>query len=101
MEINWLTKLFIKFFPKQFLKQALRENNADPRNIDYAQKLFGDCRRIDIQPLSGENRGFIITLDNNFSLWFFQDGDHFVYDGFETGAYDNGEVTVFDDLNKA
>jgi hypothetical protein len=98
MKIDWLTKLYIKFFPKSFLKQAVLENNFDPKKIDYAGKLFSDCQRIDIQPLAGSARGFIITLDNKFSLWFFQDGDHFIYDGFETGEYDDGEVTVFDSL---
>lgn len=98
MKINWLTKLYIKLFPKQFLKQAVKENKGNPQRIDYAEKLFAGCKRIDIKPLSGNSRGFIITLDNNFSLWFFQDGDTFVYDGFETGEYTDGEITVFDGL---
>ena len=97
MEINWLTKLYIKFFPKQFLKAAVAENKGNPRKIDFADKLFSDCKRIDIQPFYG-SRGFLITLDNNLTLWFNQDGDHFVYDGFETGTYDDGDVTVFDNL---
>jgi len=98
MKINWLTKLYIKLFPKSFLRHAVLENNFDPKKIDYAEKLFSGCQRIDIQPLSGSSRGFIITLDNKFSMWFFQDGDRFIYDGFETGTYDDGEITVFDNL---
>jgi hypothetical protein len=26
------------------------------------------------------------------------DGDHFVYDGFEVGKYDKGDITIFDDI---
>ena len=98
MKINRLTKLFIKFSPKGFLKYTARSQAINPSRLDYAEKLFRDCRRIDIQPLSGSHRGFIIFLDNKFSLWFYQDGDHFVFDGYEMGEYDDGEVTVFDGL---
>ena len=48
--------------------------------------------------MAGQNRGLIITLDQKFTLWFFQDGDHFVYDGFEIGEYEKGDVTIFDSI---
>lgn len=98
MKLNIFTKLFLKFFPKTFLKFAASKQGIDDKKLDYADKLFGNCKRIDIQPLSGKNRGFIITLDNKLSLWFFQDGDSFKFDGYEVGEYDNGEITVFDGL---
>lgn len=98
LKLNWLTKLFIHISPQSFLRHAARQQGVDDRKIDYSFKLFGDAERIDIQPLTGEHRGFIICLDCKLTLWFFQDGDHFFYDGFEVGEYDKGEVMVFDKL---
>lgn len=97
MKVNFLTKLFMKFSPKGFLRYAARNQGVNPSKIDYAEKLFQDCQKIHIQPLSGPHRGFIIFLDNNFSLWFYQDGDYFVFDGYEMGEYVDGDVTVFDE----
>ena len=98
LNIPWYKKIILKLSPKLFFKLHSRSLNVNDKYIDLAQKLFGQVKRIDIQPLSGGHRGFIIYLDNKFSLWFYQDGDHFVYDGFEMGDYENGEVTVFDNL---
>lgn len=100
MKLNKVRKLFIKLFPREFLKYFARKQGTDPDKLDFAEKLFRDCQRIDIQPLHGENRGFILFLDNNLSLWFFQSGDSFYFDGYEVGKYDNGEVNVFDDLKR-
>jgi len=98
MKINRPTELFIKFLPKIFLKSAARQQGIDSKKLDYADKLFRDCQKIGIQPLAGANRGFILFLDNKFSLWFFQDGDHFIFDGCEIGEYKDSEVTIFDNL---
>ncbi len=76
-----------------------RKQGLNSKKIKYADKLFRDTKRIDIQPLSGsDGRGFIIFLDNQLSLYFYQDGDHFYFDGFEIGEYDSGDVKVFDGL---
>jgi len=100
LKINWFTKLLMRFAPKIFLHHAAKEQGIEPRKIDYAMKLFGESSRIDIHPLpSHGGRGFIIVLDNKLSLHFYQDGDHFYYDGCEMGEYEKGDVTVFDDLN--
>ena len=95
-------KIVYQIFPKEIFTTGyyIKGNKGDPKKIEYAEKLFRNCERIDVQPLSSGSRGFIITLDNNFSMCFFQDHDHFVYDGFETGEYDNGDVTVFDNLKQ-
>ena len=100
MEIDWTTKFLIKFFPKLFLRRAAKKQGLDSARLDLAENLFRSCQRIDIQPLAGGSRGFILTLDNKLTLWFYQDGDHFVYDGYEIGQYENGEVTVFDSLKR-
>ena len=100
-ELNfpWYKKFLMQFFPKIFFKISAEELGLDSKKIDLAYKLFDDSK-IHIEPLSGGSRGFIITLDGKLSLWFFQDGDHFKFDGIEMGKYDDGEVTVFDDLKK-
>ena len=68
--------------------------------FDKAHEVFAEIERIDIVPHVGTERGFRIILDGKTSLWFYQDGDHFKYDGFEMGEYEKGEVTVFDKENK-
>lgn len=98
MKMNRLTKAFFRFLPQGFLRYAAWRQGVRIKKLGYAEKLFADCRSIDIQPLSGGNRGFILFLDRQFSLWFFQDGDHFIFDGYEIGEYEAGEVTVFDRL---
>lgn len=96
IKFNWFTKLSLRFAPWNFFKYAAKEEGLNPKKIDWAEGLFRDSKRVDIQPLTERSRGFIITIDNRLSLWFNQDGDCFKYDGFETGPYDNGDVTVFD-----
>ncbi len=99
-KLNWFTKLLAQFFPKLFFRYASKCAGLNPQKITQAQKIFGDAERIDIFPLRGGHRGFIIVLDNKLSLHFYQDGDHFHYDGFEMGKYQDGDVTVFDSLTK-
>ncbi len=97
---SWYKKLVLKLFPRLFFRLFANNINLNNKKIDFASKLFGDANRIDIQPLSGGSRGFIIYIDNKLSLWFYQNGDHFVYDGFEMGEYENGDVMVFDGIQR-
>lgn len=99
LDISWHRKIVMKFFPKLFLRMSADELGLDKKKIEYAYKLFEDAK-IHIEPLSSSGRGFVITLDNKLTLWFYQDGKHFKFDGIEMGEYDNGEVTVFDDCKK-
>jgi len=66
---------------------------------DKAHDFFTKSKRIDFIPLRGKSRGFIIIIDRKSALYFYQDGNHFVYDGYEMGEYDKGDVTVFDRLD--
>jgi hypothetical protein len=99
IKISWYHRLAMKFSPKLFLKWSAREMGLDEKKIDLAYKLFDDSS-VHIEPLSGGARGFIVTLDNKLNLWFYQDGDHFKFDGIEMGEYGSGDVTVFDNLKK-
>lgn len=58
--------------------------------------LFGKAKRIDFQLSKSNSRGLIIILDQKLSLYFYQNGGSFKFDGYEMGEYDKGEVTVFD-----
>jgi len=101
LKINWFTKLLMRFAPKTFLYYAAKKQNIEPQKIDNAMKLFGESERIDIHLLpSRSGRGFIITLDNKLSLFFYQDGDHFYYDGCEIGEYEKGNITIFDNIQE-
>lgn len=68
--------------------------------FDKLQEVFSQTERIDFFPYTGNERGFILVLDLETALFFNQDGDHFIYDGFEMGKYNKGKVTIFDDLKK-
>lgn len=93
--MNFLNKFFLKFFPQTFLRWEARKLKVDKR-LDACLKLFDGAKRVDFFPLTGGHRGFMIVIDNAFSLWFFQNEDHFVFDGYEMGEYENGNVTVMD-----
>jgi len=94
--LPWYLKSLAKLSPRLFFGYFARENKVNSKDLDYSFKLF-ENKKVHIQPLSG-SRGFIITLDNNLTLWFYQDGDHFIYDGFEMGEYEDGDVTVLDNF---
>lgn len=68
------------------------------KKISLLHDELSKKRRVDIFPGYGNGRGFIIIFDQKEALYFNQDGDHFVYDGCETGEYEKGNVTIFDNI---
>jgi len=102
MQISWFIKFLAKFQPKLLFYLAAKENKLEYKKIELADKLFKDAERIDFQPSGGaKGRSLVMYLDNKLSLHFYQNGDTFEYDGFEIGPYENGEVTVFDNIRDA
>ena len=100
IKISLFKKFLIRFAPKMFFRYMAEEQGIGSKRIDSAMDLFKGVKRIDIHPLSGgSSRGFIITLDRKLSLYFYQNGDSFNYDGFEMGEYDKGDVTIFNKLD--
>ncbi len=73
---------------------------ANDKLLNRLHEAFAEVNRVDMVPLRA-NRGFMLILEGKISLWFYQDGDHFKYDGFEIGEYDKADVTIFDNLPKA
>jgi uncharacterized membrane protein (UPF0136 family) len=97
--VSWLTKILLGISLSWGMARLARELNLP--GIEASKKahaLFQKIGRIDFVPSRSTMRGFQIILDGLLSLYFSQEGDHFVYDGFEMGPYDDGDVTVLDKL---
>ena len=100
MKITWFTKLMFKFWPGFAMMRMARKMGISDPLFDEAQELFSKVRRIDVLPSASGLRGFVVVLDRKTALYFYQNGDHFVYDGFEMGRYDKGDVTLFDNTKR-
>jgi hypothetical protein len=96
LKIDWLAKLLFNVWPKMGVKYLAFKMGIDDSDARNSHDLFSKVKRIDIFPAKSGLRGFIIILDNKTGLYFFQDGDHFKYDGYELGSYKKGDVTLFD-----
>lgn len=91
---------FFLVSPSRGIKRLLRGQGIDTCVADKAHALFEGTQTIDIVPSVSNSRGFQLIIDRQTALYFYQDGEHFVYDGFEMGQYDKGQVTIFDSLTK-
>jgi hypothetical protein len=92
-----LTRMLLWLAPKRGIIRLAGEMGY-PSNgpVRKAHRVFEKAERIDVVPSTGGGRGFQIVFNGMFSLHFSQDGDHFMYDGFEMGEYEGGDVTIFD-----
>ena len=96
LKINWLTKFLLKLWPNFWLKRFAGKEGINPAHFEEAHKLFSKVERLDFFPFTSGQRGFMLVMDRGTALFFYQDGDHFAYDGYEIGEYEKGEVTIFD-----
>lgn len=94
--VDWWTRALLRIAPLRGIRRLSRQLGVDPDVADTANALFANVERVDIVPTRIGMRGFQLIVDQSTSLHFYQDGDHFIYDGFENGAYEKGDVTVFD-----
>lgn len=99
-KVGWLTKTLMRMLLPWTMKRFVTELNASGIALSKkAGELFEGVDRVDIIPIRAiDVRGFQIILDNVIALYFCQEEDHFVYDGFELGPQEEGDITVFDDL---
>jgi hypothetical protein len=96
-KISWFTRALLAVAVPWGLGRLAKELGGPGIEMSKkAHSLFAKVERVDIIPSRSEMRGFQIVIDNILSLFFCQDGDHFVYDGFEMGLCEDGDVTVFD-----
>lgn len=94
--VDFWTRFLLRVLPLQGIRRLSRRLGVDPDVADKAQALFGNVEMVDVVPLRSGRRGFQLILDHSTALYFYQDGNHFKYDGFEMGEYGGGDVTIFD-----
>ena len=99
-EIGRFTKLLLKFWPKLSMKRMAQKMGIENPIFDKVHEIFSQIKRVELLPLQSGNRGFMLVLDSKTTFYFYQDGDHFIYDGFEMGEYEKGDVTIFDNIWK-
>lgn len=97
IHIPFYVKWLVKLWPKMAMRLLAKECGYDSRLSEKAQELFADSKTIDLHSLTdSESRGFSLVIDRKLALFFNQDGDRFVYDGYEIGEYNPGNVQIFD-----
>ncbi len=97
-EITWLDKALLKIWPDLEMRRLAKRMKIGNVVFDKLHDIFHKTETIDIFPFAGNSRGFILVLDRQTAFFFYQNGDHFEYDGFEMGEYVKGDVTIFDEL---
>ncbi len=94
--VSWWTRILLRISPLRGVKRLSRELGVDPDLAEKAHEVFSGAKRIDIISSQSGERGFQLIIDGSTALYFYQHGDHFVYDGWENGEYEKGDITVFD-----
>ncbi|PIP26551.1 MAG: hypothetical protein CO140_00490 [Candidatus Moranbacteria bacterium CG_4_9_14_3_um_filter_40_7] len=95
-------RFLAKYCPRLIVLILKWKYGAKTEQAEKLHEIFSQSRRIDLIPAKGHGRGFKIIIDQKTALFFDQDGDKFVYDGWEAGEYEEkGKVTIFDDLKDA
>ena len=97
-KVSLLIRILLRLWPQKGLTHLAREFGMNPKSMEKANNLFSKVKRIDIIPSASTERGFQIILDKSTALYFYQDDDHFIFDGSEVGEYEGGDVTIFDHL---
>ena len=96
---SYTMRFLAKYCPRLFMLILKWKYGAKTEQAEKLHDIFSQSQRIDLIPAKGHGRGFKIIIDQKTALFFDQDGDKFVYDGWETGEYEEkGKVTIFDDL---
>lgn len=98
-DISIFTKLLLKYCPNLAMRILAKKMGIKNIIFDKAHEALFKTERIDFFPTVG-GRGLVMVIDRETALFFYQEGDHFVYDGYEMGSYNKGDVTIFDDLRK-
>lgn len=85
----WWKRVLLKYFPRTMLKLYAWKLGINEDAIDWSDRLFAG-KHIQVTPLTKSSllEGYIMTIDQKMTLWFYKEGNGFVYDGFEMGEYD-------------
>jgi hypothetical protein len=99
--VSWLTRTWLAIALPWGLGRLAKElGGPGLERSKRTHELFAKTNRVDIVPSQSDLRGFQLVIDGMLSLFFVQDGDHFVYDGFEMGPCEEGDVTLFDKIRQ-
>lgn len=97
--VSFWTRFLLRISMTRGVRSLSKKLGLDYDIADKAHDLFENIKKIDVVPLKSSQRGFQLILNRSTALYFYQEDDHFKYDGFEIGEYDKvGNVTIFDNL---
>ncbi len=95
--LPWYLRILVRIAPKLAIRLIARQaGRFQGASYDRLHDAFARTATIDIVPSASGQRGFTLILDQSTAFYFYQEGDHFSYDGYELGPYAPGDVTVFD-----
>ncbi len=87
LETRWFRNL-LSHQPNEAFRLASRLEGLSPDIFDKADEIFSAVETIEFCPIgTPKEPGWIIVLDQRFSLWFYQKDKKWIYDGFEIGDY--------------
>lgn len=98
-DISFIDRWLLKYCPNAAMRLFAKRIGIKNPIFDKAHEALFNTERIDFFPTSG-GRGLVMVIDRQTALFFYQEKDHFVYDGYEMGEYSKGDVTVFDAIEK-
>lgn len=96
---SYILRFLAKYCPRLVVLALKWFHRSEIEQAEKFHSILSQSQRIDIFPAKGVGRGFTILIDQKTALYFNQDGDKFVYNGWAAGEYkEKGKVTIFDNL---
>lgn len=86
-ESPWFKKL-LRTAPVDAFGLVAESEGLSADLFDHARELFSAVQRIEFCPIgTKKDPGWKLILDHKLSLWFYQQGDTYRFDGWEIGDY--------------
>lgn len=87
MESQWFKRL-ISHQPTEAFQLASQLEGLSPDLYSKADKVFSAVNKIEFCHIgTTKEPGWLMILDQKLSLWFYQQDNGWIYDGFEIGDY--------------
>ena len=97
---SFTMRFLAKHFPFLIIFIVKLIHRKELKEAEALHEFFLKSNRIDIITSKGGTRGFKLLIDQKTALFFYQEEDKFVYDGWEVGKYEEkGKVTIFDNFD--
>lgn len=91
--MNWIDSILQHLLPGLWIKRVCRKMGISKSPLELHQAL-SEFEHVYVIPSKSGIRGFRLVLDDEIALYFFQNDDHFEYDGWEVGKYNKGKSTL-------